>query len=544
MGKSLHLESTRPLSAAGPPRVGSPKAPAWFWLLAIALVFYVALCTSQRDNKAGADAWEHLRALRALTEQLWHPGNPTFASSEPSVRYSPYLVALAVVSTKTGIQRYDVLSAAAVLNVILLIVSLYCLLAAFEQQASAGAVLFVMISLWGAAPGYANSYAFSDLPWNEVNASAFSFPMVLFAWSLLQRTVTHGWTYLRSILIVLLVSFSTLDHGMTGAFGVAGLLVIAVCAPASRRRQAMVIAVSLTIAAGLVCMAWPWYSFVSAVTSRRDVAYWFNPYISELMFTTWCMPAMVGAMYALPLRSRPLVRLCLVSAGVSLISGILAFIVHSPVLARFPLLGMIYLHTAIGIFAQQSGIFKISSWSARFRDMTSAPAQAAYSLLQVTVAIGILYFLLPQVLDAAKEPFLGRAYLTKVLHLRYLQENVRARYVDLLAPVGLRDVVLSDPDTSWIVPSFRGRVVSAMHYELFVPNQPQREQAVRLFFSPAATEQQREDVIHRFDVQWIVLNPKFLREEIFRALLRPSAVVRESDGMVLIDAAAWMAAAP
>jgi hypothetical protein len=101
------------------------KAPIWFWILASILVVYVAVCTGQRENKMGADAWEHLRVLRALTENLWHPGNPTFASDLPSVRYSPYMVAVAALCVKLHMDPYDALSCAAVLNTALLAVSLW-----------------------------------------------------------------------------------------------------------------------------------------------------------------------------------------------------------------------------------------------------------------------------------------------------------------------------------------------------------------------------------------------------------------------------------
>ncbi len=67
-------------------------APLRFWLIGLGLVVYVGLCTGFRDNVWGADAWEHDRAILALTQQLWHAGNPTFATPEPSVRYSPYTI--------------------------------------------------------------------------------------------------------------------------------------------------------------------------------------------------------------------------------------------------------------------------------------------------------------------------------------------------------------------------------------------------------------------------------------------------------------------
>jgi len=520
------------------------KTPIWFWILGLLLVGYVAACTGQRDNVLSADAWEHLRVLRALTHDLWHPGNPTFASDLPSVRYSPYFVGLAVLCRNTGIDPYNALSAAAVVNMCLLVVAVWLLLAAFEEEGAAGAVLVVMISLWGAAPGYANSYALSDLPWHEVNPSAVGFPLVLLSWALLRRMAMRGWNGMEVAGLILLITMANLEHGMTGAFGMAGLVIVGFFAPLEKRRLSVIIAISVSICAGILCMAWPWYSFLAAVRMHQDSAYWYNPYISKQMFTVWCVPAIVCGVFAIPLRDRPLVRISLAGAAVSLLIGLIGSLIHSAVLARFPLPGMIYLHMSIGIFAQRTEIFKLSSWPERFRSLMAPASEAAYPMLQIVVSFAVLFFLAPQLVDSAVEPHLGRVYLTKILHLRNLQQNVRQTFPDLLSPVGLRDVVLADPVTSWMIPAFRGRVVTAIHYELFVPGQANGAKAVDLFFSPTGTESQREEIIRDYNVRWIALNPSMLSEEMMRSLERQTAVVRETSGMVLMSAPAWIAAGP
>src|SRR5205823_5303460 len=140
--------------------------------------------------------WEHHRVVAALTEKLWKPGNPTYASDIPSVRYSPYTVGLALLCRATGMEPYKALSTAAVINTLLLIAGVLLLLRQFREAASAGAALLVMVALWGGAPGYANSYALADLPWQQVNPSAFAFGLTLLAWSLFRwlanRTARHA----------------------------------------------------------------------------------------------------------------------------------------------------------------------------------------------------------------------------------------------------------------------------------------------------------------------------------------------------------------
>jgi hypothetical protein len=205
---------------------------------------------------------------------------------------------------------------------------------------------------------------------------------------------------------------------------------------------------------------------------------------------------------------------------------------------------MIYFHIPIGIFAHRSGIFRASTWPARLRSLLSSSGPAASAILQLTLAAAIPFYLAPQLLAIVKKPHLGRVYVTKLLHLRNLQEYIRGIYGELLGPVGSQDVVLSDHETSWLIPSFRGRVLTATHYELFVPEQPVRAQAVRLFFDPHANEQQSEEIIRTYSAKWIVLNPRILTDEVFHSLIRTEAVVRQAGGMVLMRASSWITAAP
>ena len=121
----------------------------WAYFLSLTSRF----CTRWRDGILGADAWEHHRAIVALVEDLWHPGNPTYATTDTSIRFSPYTVIQALICRTTGLAPYDVLSGAAVLNTLLLVAGVWLLLRQFGEEASAAAVLLVMVGLYGDTPG-------------------------------------------------------------------------------------------------------------------------------------------------------------------------------------------------------------------------------------------------------------------------------------------------------------------------------------------------------------------------------------------------------
>ena len=97
--------------------------------------------------------------------------------------------------------------------------------------------------------------------------------------------------------------------------------------------------------------------------------------------------------------------------------------------------------------------------------------------------------------------------------------------------------------------------MSALHYELFVPDQKERWAEVTKFFSKDPGVD-RAGIIDKYNVRWIVLNRKMPRidghemdeateaenEAIFKMLYRPAAVVDQVGDLVLMDARKWVEA--
>jgi hypothetical protein len=139
-----------------------------------------------------------------------------------------------------------------------------------------------------------------------------------------------------------------------------------------------------------------------------------------------------------------------------------------------------------------------------------------------------------------------------VLHRPNRQERLPGELAAILRTVGENDVVLSDLHTSWLVPSYNGKLVGAIHYELFVPDQRPRWNDVHDFFR-AEKAIDREGVVKKWGVRWIVLNrhrPVMTDETpendeaSVNMLLRKQAVVAEVGDLVLMDAQRWLEAKP
>ncbi|MHC5063948.1 MAG: hypothetical protein ACYTG5_08235 [Planctomycetota bacterium] len=515
---------------------GRPRA---FWLISILIALFVALCTGNRDNRLAADAWEHHRAIVALVEDLDSPGNPTLATEDPSIRYSPYSVALALICRWTGLDAYDALSAAAVFNTLFLAIAIWLLLGVLGLKAIGPALWIIMLSLWGSAPGYANSYALSDLPWHQVNPSAFSFATGLLCCWLLLRTQAPRPTFWSLALIAILSAIGMLSHPMTGAFS---MLIIGLAFVALRRPSLASLTGFGAIVYGgtlLLCIAWPLYDFASALTTTRDSDYWFNRAIWRTILLEWCLPATLLSLLMLPRRSQPALRWAFLCLLVMNALALIAYPLTSASLCRLPIPGVFFAHLLVACYVVERELFSLRSWPGRMRALFSSEvSQQRGAFVDSLVLVACLYGLLPQVWDSLSQPHLARPLIASAIGKDSKELRIREELGELLVDVKRHDVVLADLVTSWAVPSISGRIVGATHFEFFVDGQSERVRDLASFFSDRLDVDRRR-IIDEYRVRWILLKKAALDPSVYRSLRVEAAIVKEMDGYVLMDARKW-----
>jgi hypothetical protein len=488
----------------------------WLYLLlSIATLAYVAALTGNRAEKLDADAWEHHRAVLTMSQELWEPGNPTYAGDEPSIRYSPYTIALAQIVRSTGIDAYDALSGAAVFNTLLFLIAIWWWLRAYGMQAAAPLVLLSALFLYGTPPGYANSLALSDLPWHQVNPSALAMPVMILAWAWLYRTKGLGLIAFTVVTSVLLAG-SVLSHGMSGVLGAFGLFITAVCS--DRNRVAKLIATFVTCGIGFALAA-----------------------IFKMMLLNWCLPAFLASLAALPMREKPFIRTALLATAGLLCVTFVGAVAGSPTLARLPLAGLIFPQAAVGVFIYSIGVSCPKTWLVRLKQMFDRDRAVMSRALVETTVVGLIVVLaLPNFWLSLREPHLGRKWIAQLTGREDKQPHNWERYEALLTPnIKPHDVVLSEPRPAWPVPSFSGRVVSALHLEFFSPRQFERLEDTTKFFSPETSHTDRVALIEQYDVKWLLLDRESLPKPVFDQLFLPEAVTADDGRLVLLNAGRW-----
>ncbi len=533
----------RVASLVAGPRDGQYLSIFVYWTLAVGVTAFVALTTTFRYEVAAADAWEHHRAIRVVAQLGVRPGNPTYATGEPSIRYSPYTLALAVVVRTMHWDAWDVLSGAAVVNTALLMVALYVLLCAFRQRAAAPAVLLVALFLYGSTPGYANTLALEDLPWHQVNPSALSLALCILAWAAWRWAASSTRRTLAvAPLVVAALALSLLDHGMTGALGGVGLVAVALAERGAARARLLVGTAAVGVVAMGICALWPYYPFVQAIHTNQDPEYWYNSSILKLMLTNWCLPCLIASLLAIPHRREPLVEFGLWGLALTTLLTLFAVITRSATFARLPLAGLIFAQLLTGYVLATWHLFSSPTWRETFgRLRSSSPDTFVPGFVRLLLPFLILLFGVPQIRDTLRLPHLMRPRIARWLGRPDRQSHRFDRYAAILGPVGERDVVMTDVITAWPVPSFKGRIVGAEHFEYFTLDQQRRRDDASLFMTPGTSFETRARLLEHYDARWILLD-RDNNATVLPELLAVQAVERDKGNMILMDARRWLAA--
>jgi hypothetical protein len=126
---------------------------------------------------------------------------------------------------------------------------------------------------------------------------------------------------------------------------------------------------------------------------------------------------------------------------------------------------------------------------------------------------------------------------------RTLANSLRARptayknYLFLSRFAGQYDVVLSDIKSSWILPTFGGKVVAAIHPLAFVPDHDIRRSDLDSFFNRETTFTERQRIIHKYNTNYLLLNKskKKIWRDLRQSFMTRGRVVFESDSFILIS---------
>ena len=232
--ETTEAATTVPPVPASDSILGAVAAPSGTWpsrhryaLLATAVVVLTAIQTL--NGQWSSDMWEHVAVVRELIARPGDPMHPLVLSDAAHPGFSPYTVALGVLGDLTGAGAIAVLSVAAVVNVVLLLLAFRLLVVEVtdNRRAPFWALLFVLV-LWGFTPyRYSGFFGLNSIgfvaPFPSTLATAVAF-----------GTLVVACRFARSRQLTLLVpialgtAFVILVHPLSAPWMLVALLAVAI----------------------------------------------------------------------------------------------------------------------------------------------------------------------------------------------------------------------------------------------------------------------------------------------------------------------------
>ncbi len=476
-----------------------------YFILAVSVIVLVAMRAA--NGIFVGDFWDHSAAIRELAAHPFHPSNPVFRLSAPHQFFSPYSLALALLSRWSGLTAPDVLRAAGVANVCALLGFFY--LFARRMFGTAAKALYGMaciLFLWG--PGawlHSGFLHFNSL----VETAGYPATLVSALTFLVWYAAVVFQNRLRWMLPVLLaaVPFSLISHPLTTIAMLVGLAAIA-CGREYPNRARLAIALAIAVAFGAAAW-WPLFPIfdLTGQPARLNAdAEWLYSNLPAIAVRT--LPALLG----IPLAVRRLRRDPRGFTGLTF-AGLLAIYLYGGLTGRY-IYGRVlpFLILMLQLF--------IADWL----------ASAAFSISRRMRVLqrAVVALLLVCGLTAAP----GIAGCLPVWQNSYGDFQFLSSYVKP------SDVVLADEQTSLKEPSFGGRVVAFTggHTINFVPDVGARDSDRQLFFQPSTTFPARRKIIEKYAVGYVLINRREVAEwpEILEETERLGRILYWNGDMILV----------
>jgi hypothetical protein len=448
--------------------------------LALSLALLAFVAARSRTGAWIGDFWIYVATVRELAARPFHPHDPLLGGARAFAFLNPYLLALGLAVRATGLRAFDILVTQGVVNVVLLLAALYGFVAVWvERRAAAFYALLFLLFLWGSDPWlYSGFFHLRSLSFIAPYPSTFSTAVALGGLAALPRLLNAGlWIWAAVSLALSALLWAT--HPITAVFFALGLVAWSLRRARSFRYWA---ALGAVLVGGLgLALAWPLYPVADLLFRQANIVHEGNDVMySHPLRRVW--PALLGLPFVIARLRRnprdPLALLSIALIGLVVAGGLSGQWTLGRLIQHAVLLLQIALADAIATLEASPAAGSVGRLARR------SLAPALWALLIVTSW------------SRAIQPG--------------LDESVRrgdSQWLAFLSDhVDRDDVVLTDLDTCWYVPSFGGRVVAFPMHLPFVPDYDERIEAVRRFFDRGLPAEERRRTIERYGVTYLLFD--------------------------------------
>ncbi len=467
-----------------------------------------------------AEYWGYLAVLQQWLQNPDALVNPLVRDAALSTHFVPLFWLLAGVGRLLGMDAIQLMTAAGIINFVLLATGLKLFLGDYFRHSWAPFLgLLVLFCGWGLAGSGPGVYQLRNFLQIAGDPSTFAFALSLIAFWVTMRLLRSDATMVLWVLaLLLLLALVVVSHPLTGLFCAlaCGLLAVTEFATSLWGRLAVFVAVAAGLAAaelwpffsvwklvlGLYVDSWQSWSadaLFAAATEQNVARHWAAILYDPSALLAVLGVSLLGLLAVLRLLQRGEQPFIVYGAVLMLLPYAVNLVADVPQAHWFLLYAVFFMQLAL----IWGWLRLFSIWSEIPRSILATP-MLLLSLAGGAAMLGANYWLLQQ--DRQ-----GNVYAAQTLQLQDSRAataglSVPALYRELLAPLSDAAVVMAPPPAGWPVPAFKGRIVALLNPNPLLPDMAERQAASREFFYAAPDDLQRVATVQRYAVSHVLIN--------------------------------------
>ncbi|MEU6285162.1 hypothetical protein [Streptomyces sp. NPDC047028] len=426
------------------------------------------------------DLGMHAATVQRLRHSLLHPGNPLVDADTPSPYYSPWMLLLGCVAKLSGLSVFVVLRIAAVVGLGLFATGVWRYVRTLSAHRAAPAVaLLSLLFLWGTTLfNWSGFVGLNSLALTVAYPSVFALGLSFHFWAWLTRAVRDGAGWGVWLGLGVLWSLILLSHQFTGVVASLGALATVV---AARPGRAVLLRLGAALVLGLaVLWLWPYYDFFSLFSAGADLEAIHRPLYDNLAGRFGLVLLGVAALALRWRRDRwdPLALFFVLGALMFAAGGLSG---HYSWGRALP---------AALIPAQLAAALEVAAAGARSVRVAWACVLGAALAVGAWTQVGTVGYVV------------HRGALPSVVASKYHTPWVGYHWITPWVKYG--DVVMATTYPSRQIPAYGPYTVAPGYPDIFLPDEPARDTAVRSYFDAKTPAAARRDILRRYDVHWVV----------------------------------------
>ncbi len=503
------------------------KGTSKYVIFLLILIFLVNFAGIPNTFSYSDDIWAHTAVINEFSENPFSPHDPFYGSEYHGHLYRPYLFGLGLIKKIFDLDVFSVVFLASAINICLLFVGIYYFTREyFNDKVQPIYTIIIMLFFWGMSLTHSNEYSFKMLTIGTSYPSTFAFACSLIVFYLVLKYIKTNRTfyYVASLILGVIIFLS---HPFTSSFLFLTVIIIALSEKANIRNKFLIFFFPFAVL--FIASFWPYYSWYNMVLT--PVSKTISTSFENTVPIFYSLDALllqglllfVGTIILLNLFLKKKYKLIYCGGVLFILIYIIFGALTITYGGRYLYFYIFFLHLAIAREFRERNLFSLNKIKEINRSIinyrsNSYPQKDMWETILIgtfflSSIIGIGWTCAPHFVDKQDNKLVIHDYVAYKYHIDY------GEYKFLEKEVKHYDIILSDPQTSMVIPTYNGKAVYAdardsfrLFKEFLTKNKLENNTTnetfidVVIFFQQNTNIETKREIIDKYNVSYILIN--------------------------------------